>query len=182
MNDYPYRIFKYISNQVTEEGGILLLLYNMTRGLKPNIIVEIGTGTSHTTSAFLEALDEINKPALLYTIDPNPHIEKSMVNHPFLCSYIGTSDEAFNIWGKNRSIDLLYIDGNHHYEQFKRDFEQWSKYLSNNGYILIHDTNNHWWPDIPIVIKEIRNTNQWDMIELPYGYGIVIMHRRQNES
>lgn len=179
MNDYPYREFKFISNLVEEEGAILMLLYNMARGLKPKTIVEIGTGNCHTASAWLEALDENEqKDALLYTIDPDPHVPQHFSKHAMFYSYIGKSNIAWEQWDKNKLIDILYIDGDHSYEQCKLDFDNWIQCVKFDGWILIHDTNNHWWPGVARVIQELRNTQQYDMITLPYGYGITIMRRR----
>lgn len=37
-------------------------------------------------------------------------------------------------------IDILHIDGWHQYDVVKNDFEKWSKFVSDNGVILMHDT------------------------------------------
>lgn len=50
----------------------------------------------------------------------------------------GSFDEVAKTWDK--PIDILHIDGSHHYEDVKKDFETWSKFLSDNGVILLHDT------------------------------------------
>ena len=50
----------------------------------------------------------------------------------------GTFDEIAKTWDKE--IDILHIDGSHHYEDVKNDFETWSKFVSDNGIILLHDT------------------------------------------
>jgi predicted O-methyltransferase YrrM len=50
----------------------------------------------------------------------------------------GTFDEVAKTWDK--PIDILHIDGSHHYEDVKKDFETWSKFLSDDGVILLHDT------------------------------------------
>lgn len=50
----------------------------------------------------------------------------------------GTSDEYFKSF--HRYWDLIFIDGLHHADQVKRDFENSLRCLSDNGFIVIHDT------------------------------------------
>lgn len=67
-------------------------------------------------------------------------------------------------------IDILHIDGFHSYESVKRDYELWSRYLTKNGVILMHDT-------------EVMNYGVKDLfkeIDLPklsfskcYGLGVI---------
>lgn len=57
---------------------------------------------------------------------------------PHLTLIYSVSDEAKDKIADN-SIDLLFVDGNHHYEQVKRDLENyWSK-LKTGGVLLGHD-------------------------------------------
>lgn len=48
-----------------------------------------------------------------------------------------TSDAYFKLC--DIEYDVIFIDGLHHYEQVLRDIDNSSKYLSKNGYIIIHD-------------------------------------------
>lgn len=53
-----------------------------------------------------------------------------------------TSDAYFEAIKNNNPqpvFDLIFIDGLHHAGQVKRDFENSLKYLSDDGFILIHD-------------------------------------------
>lgn len=52
-----------------------------------------------------------------------------------------TSDDAFEKWPKH-AISLLFIDGCHKYEQVKRDFDNWSRYVIEDGYIMFHDSKS----------------------------------------
>jgi predicted O-methyltransferase YrrM len=42
-----------------------------------------------------------------------------------------------------RSIDFLFIDGDHSYEGIKQDFETYSPFVGHNGVIAIHDILPH---------------------------------------
>lgn len=41
-----------------------------------------------------------------------------------------------------KTIDFLFIDGDHTYEGVKRDYEMYSELVSDNGYIGFHDIND----------------------------------------
>lgn len=64
-----------------------------------------------------------------YGIDP------FLLGSPTL--FEGTSDEYFATY--NELYDIIFIDGLHHEDQVKRDFENALKCLTKNGTILIHD-------------------------------------------
>ena len=56
-----------------------------------------------------------------------------------------TSDDAItveNVCMLNKNIDVLFIDGDHTYEQAKKDFNNYAPLLSENGVIIFHDYKN----------------------------------------
>lgn len=67
------------------------------------------------------------------------------------------SDEFFESWGAKQEIitvfgetvplggqfSFCYIDGNHEYNQVKRDFENCHKYLNKGGFILFDDSSKY---------------------------------------
>ncbi len=70
-----------------------------------------------------------------------------------------TSDEYFNKkWPESLPrIDIGFIDGLHHKEQVKKDFENLIACLSDNGFIVIHDVL----PENEAGTKVPRETKQW---------------------
>jgi len=54
-----------------------------------------------------------------------------------------TIDKLKNLLS-NKTIDLLFIDGDHSYNMVKSDFETYSKFLSNNAIIVFDDYNKKW--------------------------------------
>ena len=83
--------------------------------------------------------NKINLPwRQTFCVDPDPKCK---------ADFIGTSDEYFDEkyfedlkTDKNNYWDLIFIDGLHHADQVRRDFENSLKCLSDNGFIVIHDT------------------------------------------
>jgi len=101
-------------------------------------------------------------------------------------------------------IDVLFIDGDHSYEGVKTDFELYSNILSDNGIIIIHDTDSdfeetlivsedarkdHYRFDGPSkFVKELQENLSWNLINLhnfrilmdkPSSSGITIINRKK---
>lgn len=74
---------------------------------------------------------------------------------------VESSDQFFN-FDPNEYIppmvwDLIFIDGLHHADQVKRDFENSLRCLSDNGFIVIHDV----FPENEAGTRVPRETKQW---------------------
>jgi predicted O-methyltransferase YrrM len=114
--------------------------------LNPKIIVDLGVDWGY--SSFCFANPDIGK---VYAIDlfcPNEYNNINTLEH------VNNFKDAYNFsnlefiqadfcdlaksW--THEIDILHIDGWHSYEEVKRDFNTWSKFVSENGIILMHDT------------------------------------------
>lgn len=100
-------------------------------------------------------------------------------------------------------IDVLFIDGDHSYDGVKTDFDLYSKILSDNGLIVIHDTDSdyeetlivsedtkkdHYRFDGPAkFVKELGESPEWNLIKLhnfrilkdkPSSSGITIINKK----
>ncbi len=101
-------------------------------------------------------------------------------------------------------IDLLFIDGDHSYEGVKEDFDLYSKILSDNGVIILHDTDSSYEGTLIVsedakkdfhkfdgpsrLVKELEKNNDWNLINLhnfrilmdkPSSSGITIINRKK---
>ncbi|MBN2136634.1 MAG: class I SAM-dependent methyltransferase [Sedimentisphaerales bacterium] len=87
----------------------------------------------------------------------------------------GYSHEAVRLWEKG--IDLLFIDGSHHYEDVRRDFEQWSRFVAGDGRILIHDSRkdnmakdpedkifSRGWAGPTRLVEELRGSPDFELV------------------
>jgi len=93
----------------------------------------------------------------LYKIGVDPCLTTQRIDNGILIGK--TSDDYFNT--ELGPFDLVFIDGLHHADQVKRDFENSLRCLSDNGFIVIHDVlpeneegtivprqTKRWWGDV----------------------------------
>lgn len=118
--------------------------------LQPKVVVDLGVDLGFSTFSF--AMPRIGHVYGIDTFEGDDFTGKTDgSNYNYVLSkreklfmndnvtFIkGYFDDVAKTWDKK--IDILHIDGSHHYEDVKRDFETWSKFLSDDGVILLHDT------------------------------------------
>ena len=101
-------------------------------------------------------------------------------------------------------IDVLWIDGDHTYEGVKTDFELYSKIMSDNGIIIIHDTDENYEETLIVsedakkdhfkfdgpskFVKELEKNTDYNLINLhnfrilmdkPSSSGITIINKKK---
>ncbi len=104
-------------------------------------------------------------------VDPNPAA---------VANFTGTSDEFFEALFlfereiPSISFDVVFLDGLHHYEQLKKDFENALACLKENGLIIIHDTNpaEERFTHVPRDIRGRWNGDCWKLISEIYQYPV----------
>lgn len=117
-----------------------------------------------------------------------------------------TSEKAFYDFfvRQDIKIDFLFIDGDHSYEGVKLDFDLYSTILSDNGVIMIHDTDEEYEKTLIVsedskkdyhrfdgpskFVKELQENQTWNLISLhnfrilvdkPSSSGITIINRKK---
>lgn len=105
-----------------------------------DIVVELGVRDCNSTSAFLAA-----KPKKLYSIDITPPAEWGFTYFDELSAeankqidYIFLNTDSTLVKLNETSIDVLFIDTLHTYDQVTKELNNFKKY--NINYILFHDT------------------------------------------
>ena len=116
-----------------------------------------------------------------------------------------TENAYYNFFVKEDiKIDYLHIDAGHSYEDVKNDFELYSKILSPNGIISIHDTDESFEKDLIVtdeikkddhqtitdgpskLIKELKDNKEWEIFNFfnngifrsrPASTGLTILQR-----
>jgi len=122
----------------------------LIRNVKPKVTVDLGVDHGFSTFAFAiprighvygidsfegdQYAGERNDATYQLVLDRQEklHLKDNLT---FIKGYF---DDVAKDWDK--TIDILHIDGDHAYESVKKDYETWSKFLSENAIILFHDT------------------------------------------
>ncbi len=120
--------------------------------VRPSVLVELGVFRGDSFAAFAQAARELEIPCSLFGIDTwagdattglygdvYPELKDYFdVHHPSARLMRMRFEEAIADFADG-SVDVLHIDGCHHYEAVRQDYEMWRPKLSRRGIILFHD-------------------------------------------
>jgi len=132
------------------------------------VILEIGAAWGWSIRKMAEASRESVK---LYTIDiwtlgpQKQQASREKRFHSMIAPYRQriTPIKAYSQevdW--ERDIDLLFIDGNHHYQYVLGDYLKFSPFVKHGGYLVFHDYHEGRAPDVTRVIEEsVEPTGLW---------------------
>lgn len=139
-------------------------------------IVEIGSYKARSTIALALGAKEVG--AVVWAIDPHPSYEQGgtsfgMVDNQAYYENIVhygvgdvvktvnlSSDEVWAVWSEH--IDLLWIDGDHEFEQAKLDWHMWSCHTET---VALHDTAGHH-AGIDRLVVDIIASGNWERTEI----------------
>jgi hypothetical protein len=124
--------------------------------LRPSTVVELGTHTGVSYSAFAQAVQMLGLDTATYAVDTwkGDH-QAGFYDEDVFKEWSSFHDLHFSAFSRlvrstfeealskfpDGSVDLLHIDGVHTYEAVRQDFESWFPKLSNRAVVLMHDTN-----------------------------------------
>jgi len=127
----------------------------LVEALHPRVLVELGTHSGCSYSAFCQAIKDRKLSTQAYAVDnwkgdPNTGFYGPEILDDFrrfhdsryaaFSSLMQTTFDEASTRFADDSIDLLHIDGYHSYDAVRHDFETWRPKLSRRGVVLIHDT------------------------------------------
>jgi hypothetical protein len=206
-----------------------LLIYSLIQHMRSKVCVCIGSGGGFIPRIMTQARIDLHKQKIF---EGNPDYNWGDIGVTYLvdaCNGIGgpndvddensyfrsnfhprfiksTSSDAYHDFfvRQNIKIDFLYIDGDHSYEGVKTDFDLYSNLLTDNGIIVIHDTDSEYEKSLIItedakkdhhrfdgpsrLIKELQKNKEWNLINLfnfrkfstkPTSSGITLINRKK---
>lgn len=127
------------------------------------VIVEIGVkyGTSATAFALMASPGvEIHSIDIDDVAGRKEYWERTGLDQ-VVTYHLGDSVDIAKTWEK--SIDVLFIDGDHSYEGCKRDIEAWIPFLKPQGRVYLHDCDETS-PGVMWAISEFVYTKEANLI------------------
>ena len=179
------------------EFGTIPIVFEFTVLFKPKNCVIIGSGTGIIPRTIREAQIKSGINGTTCLIDkgegwgslPNEiHNENSVFRQSYPEIEVIKSDSLSvgTQWiNEKRSIDLLFIDGDHSYEGSKSDFNLYSQMVSSCGLIFMHDTNG-FHGELNLTIRYIKSLNKYEVLNLvnygnnDFGGGLAIIKKSLN--
>jgi hypothetical protein len=71
----------------------------------------------------------------------------------------------------DRKVDFLFIDGEHSYGMAKRDFENYTQFVRDGGWVAFHDIRN----------KDVTVSDFWKEISPKHGGREILIHEMSDE-
>lgn len=225
-NPVPYR---WTHGATDFHMGDGIVVYSLIQHLRAKNCVCIGSGGGYIPRIMTQARIDLHKQGIFegngdynwgdigatYVVDACNGVggdtdmdnEDSFYRKNFYPRFIkDTSENAYyNFFVlQDIKIDFLFIDGDHTYEGVKKDFDLYTQLLSENGVIIIHDTDENYENNLIVsedakkdyhkfdgpskLIKELQDNPDWNLINLfnfrifstkPTSTGITIINRKK---
>lgn len=137
-------------------AGHIPFAYWLMKTAHPKLLVELGTHTGNSFSAFCQAVDTFKLPTRTFAVDTwqgdehaghyNNEVLQDVsafvtANYASFATLMRcTFDEAIAQF-MPKTVDVLHIDGMHTYEAVRHDYLTWFDMLSDEAIVLFHDTH-----------------------------------------
>jgi hypothetical protein len=205
-----------------------LIVYSLVQHMRAKVCVCIGSGGGFIPRIITQARIDLHNQQIL---EGNPDYNWGDIGVTYLvdaCNGVGgptdiedetsffrtkfyprliksTSVDAYYDFfvRQDIKIDFLFIDGDHSYEGVKKDFELYSKIISDNGTIVLHDTDKNYEKSLIVsedskkdhhpfdgpskLVEELQQSPEWNLINLhnfrilmdkPSSSGITIINKK----
>lgn len=161
----------------------VFMIYCIVRGIKPYSILEIGIRGGISTSAICAALEDEKLESDYHCCDISVSAKNVQLKTGVPLKFeMMSSDDLALVW--NQSIDLLFIDGCHEYSQVKRDYLNFSRFVTKDGFIFFHDTNppldkktpEYSW-DAYKILEDLKKDSTIEFVTFPYSFGLTVCRK-----
>ncbi len=157
-------------------AGHIPFAFYLIAALRPAHLAELGVFAGNSLFAFAQAARKLEHPIRISGVDAwesDPHsggydgatvyqwVQAQQARYPEMVTlYKSFFDQARPNFSAG-SLDVLHIDGYHHYDAVSHDFHTWREALKSNGVVLFHD--------ISVRRDDFGVWRFWDEIKAEYG-------------
>jgi len=163
----------------------------LVKFMNPKVIVDLGVDYGYSTFSFaiprighVYGIDNFVGDDFVGTEENRfkfnfVNMKKEKLHLQDNITFIESSfDDASKNWDKK--IDILHIDGSHHYEDVKKDFETWSKFVNDDGVILLHDTCIETHNGRGYGVKKFFEEIDLPKVTFTHCYGLGVVSKNKN--
>jgi predicted O-methyltransferase YrrM len=178
LNSHSKQSFGAIAKRTGQSLFWREALYKIAADVKPDVILELGTGSGITALYLAEgskkSLITIEGDSAIFniaqTLFSDPHSQINVIN--------GMFDEVLtSVLPKLKGKVIVYIDGNHTYEATKRYFEMLKPYLSQDAIVILDDI--YWSPGMLKAWNEIKQDEFVQQSVDFYRLGMLFFRKHQ---
>lgn len=165
-------------------AGHLPLIYELATELQPRVIVHAGIRGGSSDSAF--ALAALEQDIHLVDIDVNDVSDAGLIEvrdtvdkWVFHKGRTDNQDIVNAVSEHNGQVDIFFTDTSHNYPDTKFELENYTKFLSDRGIIMIHDMDpwKHY-PDQAKAVDEFLEANPEFQVKVQKGNnGMAVLYR-----
>lgn len=182
--------------------GLGWVYYALARAMRPRQVVVIGSWRGFVPLVFGRALEDNGGPGRVDFIDPSlvddfwaeparvrAHLDAhggQRVRHHRMTTQQFVASAAFR---QMESVQVLFIDGYHSEEQARFDHLSFEPLLAPDALRLFHDSiedrrstlygpGRHYRHSVYQYMRSLRESGQWDVLDLPLASGVSVVSRR----
>ncbi len=176
------KLFEKNKRTISDINEHLDFLYNIVKVTNAKTVVELGTRSGQSTSAFLSALES---DGLLWSCD---------LNNPYgdIASYLGYPTWEFNLGSDlskeildklPKEYDIVFIDTGHFFEETLEEMEEYYKRLRPGGIMLLHDSNEPQFIGEYAAIRVFLDRHKkCDFYNFIHNHGLAVIRKDQKFS
>lgn len=168
--------FNYLKDQPKGSGLYMSFLYNVTRTLKPEIIVELGNREGRSTNSIVAGMDEKQE---LYTVDIKrqlTEVHEHVLQQSNVTALFGSSADPQIVDQVPNNIDLLFIDTEHTIEHLNQEWSLFESKLSDHAIVAVDDIN---WTGLDqftkMISKRFKTINSTEL----HGSGFLVFEYKR---